>query len=208
MAQVDEAMKIARTVIGNSSDADARPIRIVSIHWGPNWAMQHETKEELAARRAFAHRLIDTCQVDLMYGHSSHHARGMELYKGKLILYGTGDIVNDYEGFENKGEEKYNRLGAIYVVDLETSTGRLRELRLVPMYMNRLRLERYARDNSDIWKPQERGTKHLPNLSEDLRDFLNSLSKFDAGSAEASLLLEHCDDDPQIPGGPILIAKV
>jgi len=27
--------------------------------------------------------VIDSCGVDLIYGHSSHHVRGMEVYKGK-----------------------------------------------------------------------------------------------------------------------------
>lgn len=33
-----------------------------------------------------------------MHGHSSHHVKGAELYKGKLIIYGAGDLINDYEG--------------------------------------------------------------------------------------------------------------
>jgi poly-gamma-glutamate synthesis protein (capsule biosynthesis protein) len=106
---VHQAVDIAKTAFEKAPESQ---IRIVSIHWGPNWALRGETKEEdVTARRYFAHRLIDECNVDLIYGHSSHHARGMEVYKGKLILYGTGDIINDYEGFENPGEEKYNLPG-------------------------------------------------------------------------------------------------
>ena len=43
---------------------------------------------------------IDECAVDMIYGHSSHHVRGMEHYKGKLIIYGAGDLYNDYEGMQ------------------------------------------------------------------------------------------------------------
>ena len=48
--------------------------------------------------RRFAHALIDHAGVDLLHGHSSHHSRGIEVYNGKLILYGCGDFINDYEG--------------------------------------------------------------------------------------------------------------
>jgi poly-gamma-glutamate synthesis protein (capsule biosynthesis protein) len=39
----------------------------------------------------FAHKLIDEAGVDAIYGHSSHHVKGIEVYKEKLILYGCGD---------------------------------------------------------------------------------------------------------------------
>ena len=124
--KVVEAMNIIRNVISNSPSSNSRRVRILSIHWGPNWALKHESKAEIAARRDFAHRVIDECGVDLIYGHSSHHIRGIERYKQKLILYGAGDIINDYEGFENPGEERYVKLGGIFVVDL-TESGELRQ---------------------------------------------------------------------------------
>ena len=43
-----------------------------------------------------AHYLIDDCGIDLIHGHSSHHIQGVETYKGKLIIYGCGDFVDDY----------------------------------------------------------------------------------------------------------------
>ena len=55
-------------------------------------------------QRDFAHRLIDAAGVDLVHGHSSHHAKGIEVYRGKLILYGCGDFLNDYEGISGYGE--------------------------------------------------------------------------------------------------------
>ena len=81
---VKSAMKIAKAAFDDSPKPESG-LRIVSIHWGPNWAMKGETTQELAARRSFAHRLIDECGVDLIYGHSSHHARGIEVYKNKLV---------------------------------------------------------------------------------------------------------------------------
>ena len=52
----------------------------------------------------FAHRLVDA-GVDVVHGHSSHHPRPLEVYAGRLILYGCGDFVNDYEGIG--GHEEY-----------------------------------------------------------------------------------------------------
>lgn len=118
-------------------------------------------------------------------------------------LYGTGDIINDYEGFENPGEEIYNRLGGIYIVDLDPSSGKFQQLRVVPMYMNRLRLDRFTTD-SRIWKPRRRVLEHNPNESVEFRDFVNKLSLMEAGGRKTALLLEHCESDPQVPGGPIL----
>lgn len=205
----DRAFSLVQTYM--QAHRDTTPVgrmRILSIHWGPNWAMKHEDETELAARREFAHRLIDECDVDLIYGHSSHHARGMELYHDKLVLYGTGDLINDYEGFENCGEERYNKLGGLYVVDMDAESGNFLQLRIVPMYMNRLRLERFTK-SSQIWSPNTRRMESVPSKSEDLCRFINGLSRLDAGSDGTPLLLEHVDAaTSEIPGGPLLKTKL
>mgnify|MGYP001558666949 CR=1 FL=1 len=36
--------------------------------------------------------------IDIVHGHSSHHLRRIEVYRGKLVLYGCGDFLDDYEG--------------------------------------------------------------------------------------------------------------
>jgi len=43
--------------------------------------------------------------VDIVHGHSSHHVKGIEVHRGKLILYGCGDFIDDYEGI--KGYEAF-----------------------------------------------------------------------------------------------------
>jgi len=212
---VEEAMLIVKGAFAahsqtsppSSSSSRERPhIRIVSVHMGPNWALKHEGSEEIAARREFAHRLIDECDVDLIYGHSSHHVRGMEVYKGKLILYGTGDMINDYEGFENRGEEQFNKLGAIYVVDMNTASGDFVQAKIVPMFMNRLRIERFT-PSSKLWKPNERMLQVEPQKSVDLARFINQLSRTDSGMEQPQMVLEHVDEDDEIPGGPVLVSK-
>ena len=63
---------------------------VVTTHWGPNMR-QRPTQ----AFQDFAHALIDT-GVDIIHGHSAHIFQGIEIYKNKLILYDTGDFVDDY----------------------------------------------------------------------------------------------------------------
>ncbi len=65
-------------------------IVIVSIHWGPNKIIR-PTQSFID----FAHKIID-CGVDIIHGHSAHIFQGIEIYKGKIILYSAGDFVDDY----------------------------------------------------------------------------------------------------------------
>lgn len=106
---------------------------IVSLHWGGNWGYPIGRDE-----RAFAHALVEA-GADLVHGHSSHHARGFEIHRERLILYGCGDFINDYEGIG--GHEKYRGdLAAAYFVRLDD--GRLQELTLVPFQSRQLSLRR------------------------------------------------------------------
>ncbi len=65
-------------------------IVIVSIHWGPN--MKAEPDKHFID---FAHAMIDH-GADVIHGHSAHNFQGIEVYSHKLILYDTGDFVDDY----------------------------------------------------------------------------------------------------------------
>jgi poly-gamma-glutamate capsule biosynthesis protein CapA/YwtB (metallophosphatase superfamily) len=109
---------------------------VVSIHWGSNWGY-----EVPAPHQAFARRLIDAEAADVVHGHSSHHPRKLEVHRGRLILYGCGDLVNDYEGIGGHREFR-PELGLMYFPALDEATGELRGLGLAPMRMRRFRLER------------------------------------------------------------------
>jgi poly-gamma-glutamate synthesis protein (capsule biosynthesis protein) len=111
-------------------------IIIASIHWGSNWG--YAIPEE---HRRFAHALISEASVDLIHGHSSHHARGIEVCNGKLILYGCGDFLNDYEGIG--GFEAFRGdLALLYRATLRVADGTLRRLIMVPFRIRRFRLGR------------------------------------------------------------------
>lgn len=113
-----------------------RDVAIASIHWGPNWGYEVHPDH-----RRFAHRLIEAAKVDIVHGHSSHHPKGIEVFRGRLILFGCGDFLNDYEGIG--GYEAYRgELTLMYFPSLDPGSGELRHLALVPLRMRRFRLER------------------------------------------------------------------
>jgi poly-gamma-glutamate capsule biosynthesis protein CapA/YwtB (metallophosphatase superfamily) len=111
-------------------------IVVVSVHWGGNWGFEIEPEH-----RAFAHRLVDEGGADIVHGHSSHHVQGIEVRAGKLILYGCGDFLNDYEGIRGHREFRPD-LCLMYFPEVDPATGSLRRLQMVPMRIRRLRLER------------------------------------------------------------------
>lgn len=109
---------------------------VVSVHWGGNWGFAIPPEEQ-----AFAHGLVDAGGADIVYGHSSHHVKGIEIHGGKLILYGCGDLINDYEGIGGYSAFR-SELSLMYFPEIERATGRLRRLSMVPMRIRRFRLER------------------------------------------------------------------
>lgn len=101
-------------------------IVVFSIHWGGNWGYAVPDEQAL-----FAHKLIDEAKVDVVYGHSSHHVKGIEVYRNKLILYGCGDFLNDYEGIS--GYEGFRGdLALIYAATFDPRTGNLVRLQMAP----------------------------------------------------------------------------
>lgn len=123
--------------IGTHLASVAQPgdVIVASIHWGGNWGYQIPPRH-----RDFAHRLIDEAGVHIVHGHSSHHPLGIEVYRQRLILYGCGDLLNDYEGIGGY-EQFHPDLGLIYLAVLDPVDGRLEQLELVAMRMRRFRLE-------------------------------------------------------------------
>ena len=114
---------------------------VASIHWGGNWGYAVP-----AAHRAFVRGLVEQGGADVVHGHSSHHPMGIEVHAGRPILYGCGDLLNDYEGIH--GYEAYRGdLGLMYFLDVDPASGRLLRLAMLPMQMRRFRLDRApARD--------------------------------------------------------------
>ena len=82
LRRVEEAIEAAR-------EAGANTV-VFSNHWGPNMV---ERPRDIFRR--FARAVVDR-GADVYYGHSAHVFQGVEIYRGKPILYDTGDFIDDY----------------------------------------------------------------------------------------------------------------
>ena len=125
------ALKIADEIMARKKPGD---LIVVSIHWGPNWGYYVSDEQTI-----FARTLIDKAGVSIVHGHSSHHPKAIEIYRGSLIFYGCGDFLNDYEGI--RGYERYrDDLALMYFADLDPSSGGFQALKLVPLQIRNFRL--------------------------------------------------------------------
>ncbi len=103
---------------------------IVSLHWGPNM------RERPTRRfRKFAHDLVDA-GVDLIHGHSSHVFQGIEVYNDKLILYDTGDFVDDY------AVDPYLRNDRTFFYQIEIDEEGFQKLRCLPAHIENCQVNR------------------------------------------------------------------
>ena len=136
-----------RTLAGVAADIKAHRREgdrvVFSVHWGGNWGFPITSEQ-----RDFAHGLIDEAGVDLVHGHSPHHVKGIEVHDGRLVLYGCGDFIDDYEGIG--GEERYRGdLGLMYFPKVDWHDGRLLVLEMVPTRIRHLRVNRAEGDDRD-----------------------------------------------------------
>jgi poly-gamma-glutamate capsule biosynthesis protein CapA/YwtB (metallophosphatase superfamily) len=126
------AARVANQVRAHQQPGD---LIIASIHWGSNWGYEI-SRDQIV----FAHRLIEE-GIAIVHGHSSHHVKALEVFKDRLILYGCGDFLTDYEGIS--GYEMFRGdLALMYLVNVDPQNGQLVSGRLVPLQMRRFRLER------------------------------------------------------------------
>ena len=98
---------------------------IVSAHWGPNWGAA-----PLADHTRAAHLFIDR-GADVVFGHSPHVVRGVEMYRGRPILYGCGDFVDDYA----VDPVRRNDQSCIFCLDYDG--GSVRQILLLPTLIAR-----------------------------------------------------------------------
>jgi poly-gamma-glutamate synthesis protein (capsule biosynthesis protein) len=118
-------------------------IVIASIHWGSNWGYAIPPSQ-----RGLAHRLIDDARVDIVHGHSSHHPRPIQVHNGKLVLYGCGDLINDYEGIGGY-EEFRDDLTLMYFPRVSAFDGKLETLDMVPFRIRKMRLQRASTGDAE-----------------------------------------------------------
>jgi poly-gamma-glutamate synthesis protein (capsule biosynthesis protein) len=129
--------------IADRVHAAKRPgdVAVASIHWGGNWG--YDVPREHVD---FAHALI-AAGASIVHGHSSHHVRPIEVHRGRLILYGCGDFLTDYEGIGQRPGFR-DDLVVMYFPVVDGSRGALTSLQLAPLRIRRFRLERPSADDA------------------------------------------------------------
>jgi poly-gamma-glutamate synthesis protein (capsule biosynthesis protein) len=111
---------------------------IFSIHWGPN--MREHPPD---AFQHFAHRVIDS-GATIFWGHSAHILQGVEYLDGAVILYDTGDFIDDYA----VDQDLRNDLGALFVVDVLPN--RVAGVSILPVRIDHMAVTR-APDEDRTW---------------------------------------------------------
>ena len=97
---------------------------LLSLHWGPNMRLSPSRRF-----RQFAHAAIDR-GVDIIHGHSAHVVQAVERHRGGIILYETGNFIDDYWKFP------FRRTFWSFVFLLDIEGDRLGRLRLVPVHIH------------------------------------------------------------------------
>jgi poly-gamma-glutamate synthesis protein (capsule biosynthesis protein) len=127
-----EVLAIVEDSVNQMHQAGANFV-ILSAHWGPNMVTSPPQRF-----RAFAHAVIDS-GVDLFYGHSAHLFQAVECYNQRLILYDTGDFLDDYI------VDPVLRNDWSFVFLVTASASRIHRLRLIPVRLHYAQVE-LARD--------------------------------------------------------------
>lgn len=97
---------------------DKVDILIVSLHWGLEESFNISPEQV-----EFAHKLVDA-GVDLILGHHPHQFQGIEMYKGKPIVYSMGNFIFDQNDPENQES---------FILDLYYNNNRLIRLEALPI---------------------------------------------------------------------------
>ncbi len=123
-----EVLHGVEVAVATAREAGAE-IVVFSNHWGPNMVERPNT-----LFRRFAHAVMDR-GVDVYYGHSAHIFQGVEIYRGKPILYDTGDFIDDYA----VDPRLRNDRSFLFKISLED--GEFKRLELFPVTLPYARVE-------------------------------------------------------------------
>jgi poly-gamma-glutamate synthesis protein (capsule biosynthesis protein) len=100
-ADVTRASGLADVVVVSHHNRDgATPVQFAPAAETPRGGTRADRTKSEAYQRQFAHVALDT-GADLVFGHGTHTIQGVELYKGKPILYAIGHSAFDQPGYEN-----------------------------------------------------------------------------------------------------------
>lgn len=116
------AQRLFESITEASKKAD---IVVASPHWGPNLGYR-----PAAPHVPFAHAMIDA-GADIVFGHSCHVFQGVEVYRGRPIIYSAGDFVDDY------AVDDAERNDESFLFVFETAGKRLKRVLFYPTMISR-----------------------------------------------------------------------
>jgi poly-gamma-glutamate capsule biosynthesis protein CapA/YwtB (metallophosphatase superfamily) len=123
-----EVMRRVEEAVGTAREAGADTV-VFSNHWGPNMV-----ERPRGIFRRFARAVVDR-GADVYYGHSAHVFQGVEIYRGKPILYDTGDFIDDY------AVDPRLRNDRSFLFCISVESGDLERLELYPVSLPYARVE-------------------------------------------------------------------
>jgi poly-gamma-glutamate capsule biosynthesis protein CapA/YwtB (metallophosphatase superfamily) len=97
---------------------------VLSLHWGPNMRLSPSR-----SFRRLAHAAIER-GVDVIHGHSAHVVQAVERYRRGIVLYDTGNVIDDYWKFPFRATVT----SFVFLLDIEG--GRPARLRMVPVHVH------------------------------------------------------------------------
>lgn len=100
---------------------------VVSAHWGDNWGYTPPLSHIQTA-----HAFIEN-GADVIFGHSPHVFRGIEIYDNKPIIYSAGDFMDDY------AVNDIERNNESFIFMIETENASIRSIKLFPVIIDSLR---------------------------------------------------------------------
>jgi poly-gamma-glutamate capsule biosynthesis protein CapA/YwtB (metallophosphatase superfamily) len=131
----NQRQKVLKTIAEVRKNSD---MVIISIHWGPN--MREEPSDEFIA---FAHEMAEH-GADIIHGHSAHIFQGIEVYHNKILLYDTGDFIDDYV------VDPVLKNNHSFLFLMEVSRKGIERMRLIPVLISNYQVN-LAKEKSYEW---------------------------------------------------------
>jgi poly-gamma-glutamate synthesis protein (capsule biosynthesis protein) len=123
-----DALRHLREVAVHARQAGAGLV-VLSLHWGPNMVSMPPPEFRRFAREALTF-------ADVIHGHSAHVFQGVEAHGGKVILYDTGDFLDDYA----VDASLRNDWSFVFLCDVAPG-GAIQRLRMLPVLLEYARVD-------------------------------------------------------------------
>ncbi|MCL5290980.1 MAG: CapA family protein [Actinobacteria bacterium] len=154
IATDQSTLRLVESEIARAKQAGAKLV-VITLHWGPNMVVS--PPEHF---RRFAHKVIDL-GANIVHGHSAHIFQAVEAYKGGLIMYDTGDFLDDY------AVDPFLRNDWSFIFLVEVGPDGVQRLRMIPVRLT------YAKVDLAIGDELEAIRGRMWTLCEELKTPIN-----------------------------------